>query len=151
MEKENTQSCCTLRLTPHFTLNEMVRSETARRNHIDNTPSLEVVHNLQMLCLKVLEPLRKEFGPIHVTSGYRSEWLNRAVGGAVHSQHLLGEAADIRVPNRKKGVEMMEFIFMTLEYDQLILEHDLQGNEWIHVSYREEHNRGIMIPYYRGN
>src|SRR3712207_9293360 len=74
------------RLTPHFPPEEMPRSATARRYHVDNTPSPEAVHNLRRLCTKVLEPLRKEFGPIRVTSGYRSEWLNRMVGGATHSQ-----------------------------------------------------------------
>ncbi|HEY9542441.1 D-Ala-D-Ala carboxypeptidase family metallohydrolase [Prevotella sp.] len=148
MKTHNPTNGDRLRLTPHFTLEEMTRSATARRYHVDNTPSPEAVHNLRRLCTKVLEPLRKEFGPIRVTSGYRSEWLNRMVGGATHSQHIFGEACDIHIPSRAKGIEMLEFIFMTLDYDQLLFEHNLQGAEWIHVSYREGHNRQIMIPYY---
>src|SRR3712207_735158 len=80
MKTHNPTNGDRLRLTPHFTLEEMTRSATACRYHVDNTPSPEAVHNLRRLCTKVLEPLRKEFGPIRVTSGYRSEWLNRMVG-----------------------------------------------------------------------
>lgn len=151
MKRENTQHACPFRLTPHFTLEEMTHSETARLYDIDNTPTPEVIHNLQTLCTKVLEPLRKEFGPVRVTSGYRSAWLNHLVGGVKRSQHILGQAADIHIPDRRRGVEMLEFIFMTLDYDQLLLEHNAQGGEWIHVSYNESHNHCVMIPYYMGN
>lgn len=87
-----------MQLTEHFTLSEFVRSETAERNHINNTPSQEVVDNLRALCRNVLEPARVAFGePIYITSGYRCPALNKAVGGKITSQHLRGEAADLQV------------------------------------------------------
>lgn len=67
-------------LTPHFTLEEFVRSGVAIRHNIANTPSTHVVNNLRLLCEHVLEPLRHRFGVIRITSGYRCEELNNLVG-----------------------------------------------------------------------
>ncbi len=80
-------------LTAHFSLREMCASGTAIRLGIKNEPSEEVINRLQQLCEHVLEPLRQRFGVIRITSGYRCERLNKAVGGVKNSQHRLGEAA----------------------------------------------------------
>ena len=90
---KNTQT----RLSEHFTLEEMCRSGAAVRHRIDNTPDREQAERLRQLCLNVLEPLRRRFGVIRITSGFRSERLNAIVGGANTSQHMRGEAADITV------------------------------------------------------
>lgn len=92
-------------LSPHFRLNEFVASGTAIRHNIDNTPREEHVERLKALCENVLEPLRRRFGVIRITSGYRCEELNTKVGGAAGSQHLRGEAADINVSGRSGGNE----------------------------------------------
>ena len=90
-------------LSPHFTVGEFFRSGTAIRLGIDNNPdahpgegisTAEVVENLRALCTEVLEPLRRRVGRVIVTSGYRCQELNKAVGGVWNSQHLKGEAAD---------------------------------------------------------
>ena len=74
-------------LTPHFKLSEFTKSSTATARKIDNTPSQEVISNLQALCQNVLEPLREYFNcPIIIDSGYRSPALNKAVGGVANSQ-----------------------------------------------------------------
>ena len=81
----------------YFSLDELTRSETALCKGIDNTPSAEAVRNLELLTKCVLDLVREEWGsPIIVNSGYRSEELNKAVGGAKSSYHLQGMAADIR-------------------------------------------------------
>ena len=81
----------------HFTFQELTKSATAKRKGIDNSPSMQVRANLAALVENVLDPLREAYGkPIVVTSGYRCEKLNRAVGGAASSQHVKGQAADIR-------------------------------------------------------
>ena len=95
-----------MNLTQHFTLAEMIRSGAAVRLNISNEPSAEVVENLRLLCENILEPLRRRFGVIRITSGYRCQALNQAVGGVGHSQHLCGEAADIHVSNREVGLKM---------------------------------------------
>ncbi len=123
-------------LTKNFALCEFTRSETATRLGLDNTPPHDAVSNLQCLCQEVLEPLREyALEPIEIASGYRSRQLNEAVGGATHSQHCTGEAADIRLPDAETGREWFKFIADYLLFDQLIWEFSGQ-TAWIHVSYR---------------
>ena len=81
----------------YFTINELTKSTTAIKRHIDNTPSKEVERSLTALVEKVLDPLREAYGkPIIVTSGYRCPKLNAIVGSTPSSQHVKGEAADIK-------------------------------------------------------
>lgn len=128
-----------LLLTPHFSLWEMVRSGTAIRLGIDNRPQPEHIARMRALCENVLEPLRRRFGVIRITSGFRCPALNRAVHGVSHSQHLYGEAADIHVPNRRAAQRLFEFIRHSLPFDQLLLERiNGCGTGWIHVSYRSD-------------
>jgi len=83
------------RLTANFTLAELTKT----RHDLDNTPSLQIVQNLQLLAEKVLQPLRDAVGPVNVTSGYRSKLVNQAVNGARNSDHLYGYAADLQSPD----------------------------------------------------
>ena len=137
-------------MTEHFKLEEFIRSSTAQQLGIDNTPSEEVILNLRNLCEKVLEPLRQWYGkPISISSGYRCPALNRAVGGVTKSQHMKGEAADIRLPSIAIGRKMLEYIVFHLPYDQVIWEHNTDGLYWIHVSLKRDSrkNRLHYIPY----
>lgn len=85
-------------LSPHFSLEEMIRSNKAVQKGIDNTPPERSRANLVKLCREILEPIRQKYGmPIRVNSGYRCPALNKLVGGAATSQHVTGEAADIDV------------------------------------------------------
>ena len=85
-----------IQLSEHFSLSEFTKSITAERLGIDNKPGYEQVLAMRNLCREVLEPLRQHYGqPIRITSGYRCEELNSAVGGVRRSQHMLGEAADL--------------------------------------------------------
>ena len=138
-----------MKLTEHFTLSEFVRSETADRNHIDNTPTPEVIENLRALCRDVLEPARVAFGePIYITSGYRCPTLNKAVGGKPTSQHLRGEAADLQV----RGVDNLRKLYRLIKehgvFDQLLFESNKAGVRWIHVSYKQSGNRRKAIDNY---
>jgi hypothetical protein len=137
-----------MKLTEHFTLEEMIKSQTGSRKGIDNTPGPEVVANLVDLCVNVLEKIRTHFGkPITVNSGYRCPKLNKAIGGAKNSQHLSGQAADIEVPGIDNLV-IFEWIRYNLEYDQLILEYykeDVPDSGWIHVSYNSSRNRKQVL------
>lgn len=119
----------------YFTIEEMTKSSTATTKGIDNTPSEEGVLKLQKLIEAVLDPLREWYGkPIKVNSGYRCEALNKAIGGAKSSQHMLGEAADITVGSKEENEKLFDYIKDNLEFDQLINESDFS---WVHVSYRE--------------
>ena len=129
-------------LTAHFSLREMCASGTAIRLGIKNEPSEEVINRLQQLCEHVLEPLRQRFGVIRITSGYRCDRLNRAVGGVKNSQHRLGEAADIHVSNIEVGRKMFRYIKENLEFDQLLFERIQEnGACWLHVSFRAKPER----------
>lgn len=124
----------------HFTINELCRSETAQAKGIDNTPSTEVIARLTLLTDRLLDPVRELHGaPLRIDSGYRCEALNRAVGGAATSQHLLGEAADVTTGTADGNRELFDKIAASpLEFDQMI---DESGFRWIHISYRAGRNR----------
>ena len=129
----------------YFTINELTKSATAQRLHIDNNPTQEVKDNLNALIDNVLDPLRELYGkPIIVNSGYRCTKLNKAIGGAKNSQHLVGQASDIRtVQNTKESnKQLFELIKNSkLPFDQLINEYDYN---WVHVSYSPRNRRQIL-------
>ena len=121
-----------MNLSEHFTLEEMVFSQTAVRKGIDNAPDAIVIGNLTNLCEHILEPIRKGLArPIHISSGYRCEALNKAIGGAKNSQHIEGKAADISAQGMTTQ-ELYDWIKHSgIIFDQLIQEFD----SWVHISY----------------
>lgn len=126
-------------LTNNFSLQEMIKSETALRRDMDNTPhSDEVVQNLTVLCEQVLQPLRDVYGVgIKVNSGYRSPDVNAAVGGSRTSDHCKGQAADIEIPG-VANADLAQYIADNFNFTQLILEFYTQGvpdSGWVHISY----------------
>lgn len=129
----------------YFTIAELTKSATASRRGIDNTPSSTIKANLTELVNKILDPLREAWGaPIIVSSGYRCPKLNRAVGGAKSSQHMYGQAADIRTVSDKPSENKKLFdltLKLNLPYDQLI---DEYGYNWIHVSYSPRNRKQIL-------
>lgn len=122
-----------MKLTQHFTLEEFTYSETAKRKNIDNTPSPNAIANIKALCEEVLEPAREEYGrAMIISSGYRSEQLNKAVGGAKTSQHMTGCAADIVCSEPRR---LFDIIKANGKFDQLLWEH-AGKTQWLHVSYK---------------
>ncbi len=127
-------------------MSELTSSPTARRKGIDNTPNGVQRAALTALVTNILDPLREAYGkPIVVTSGFRCPRLNRAVGGVAKSQHMKGEAADIRTlsdrpSDNKKLFDLI--IKLGLPYDQCI---DEYGYNWIHVSYTSQGNRRQIL------
>ena len=137
-------------LSPHFSLEEFITSSTAARNHIDNTPTPEVIEALRALVVNVVEPIRILLGvPIRIDSGYRCAALNKLVGGQPTSQHQANggkeAAADLVAPSMT-APELATAIMglKTLPFDQLLLEFytpSLPHSGWVHVSYT-----GARIP-----
>ncbi len=128
-----------MKLTDNFSLQELLKSQTALRKGIDNKPAdPSVITNLQVLCEKVLQPVRDHFArPVVINSGYRCPKLNKAIGSSSKSQHTKGEAADIEIPGLSNK-ELAEYIEDNLPFDQLILEfyNGVDPNSgWVHVSY----------------
>lgn len=83
-------------LTKNFSLSELTKSNDAARHGIDNTPTAEVVKNLQGLADHILQPVRDHFGMVTVSSGFRCKALNEKIGGAKASDHMTGHAADLK-------------------------------------------------------
>ena len=111
----------TIRVSKNFALSEMVKSATAERLNVDNSPSDIHLVNLTHLAIHILQPVRDEFGVITINSGYRSPALNAKVGGSKTSQHCNGQAADFEsfsTPNP----DLAKWIAKNLDFDQLILE-----------------------------
>lgn len=127
----------------YFTLQELVRSDTARMKGIDNTPDNQVKMKLEALVANVLDPIREMWGkPIMVNSGYRCPELNKKVGGKPTSQHLKGEAADITTGSKDGNRKLFYMIGNSdIPIDQMIDESDYS---WIHVSYSER-KRGQIL------
>ena len=139
-----------MKLSGHFSLAELTKSQTATRKGIDNKPTLDHIENLTELCTQVLEPTRRNFGkPMVISSGYRSEELCEAIGSSKNSQHAKGEAADFEmfgVDNK----ELAKYIKNNLVFDQLILEFynpDDPSSGWVHCSYSKEENTKQSLLY----
>ena len=127
-----------MNLTANFTLAEMVKSDTALRHDMDNTPGEVEIANLKTLCEKVLQPVRDHFQRgVKVNSGFRHPEVNAKVGGSKTSDHCKGQAADIEIPGIANA-DLAVWIMDNLDYTQLILEFYTPGvpdSGWVHVSY----------------
>lgn len=144
-----------MRLSENLTLQEVIKSNTAIKNGIDNNPTDEHLDNLVDIAEKVFQPLRDHFGvPIAVTSGYRSEELNRRIGGSLTSQHSKGQALDLDadVFGGVTNSEIFDYILNNLDFDQLIWEFGTGTQpDWVHVSYKGEENRKQVLQAKRVN
>ena len=126
-----------VQITKHFTLEELCASATAKARGIQNKPNAQQIIALVYLTCYVLEPLREAMNePIPISSGFRCEQLNRAVGGVSNSQHTKGQAADLCIGgDLEKGKRWFNYIKANLKFDQLIWEHSSSGTYWVHVSF----------------
>ena len=137
----------TIRVSKNFALSEMVKSATAERLNVDNSPSDIHLVNLTHLAIHILQPVRDQFGVITINSGYRSPALNAKVGGSKTSQHCNGQAADFEsfsTPNP----DLAKWIANNLEFDKLILEFydGVNPNSgWVHCSYNLMGNRKKIL------
>ena len=136
-----------IRLSKNFSLSEMVKSSTAERLRVDNSPGSHHLVNLTHLWINILQPVREQFGVITINSGYRSPALNAKVGGSKTSQHCNGQAADFEsfsTPNP----DLAKWITKNLDFDQIILEF-YDGKDpnsgWVHCSYNLMGNRRKIL------
>lgn len=121
-----------------FSLEEFTRSSTAKRLKIDNTPSDEVIRNIQYGVQMVLDPLRRILqAPIIITSGYRCATLNKAVGGVTNSWHTKGNAADLRIKNEEEAKAIFQILKTLPSVDTVLFEHS-STSIWMHVQWDME-------------
>ena len=142
-----------MNLSKNFTLQELTKSDTAVRKGIDNNPNSDQIAKLQLLCENILQKVRDHFGPVVVTSGYRSPQLSVAIGSSINSQHCDAEAVDFECPG-VDNAELCDWIYENLDYDQMILEYykpenlildgaiahipliNLENNSYLHIEMR---------------
>ena len=130
------------RLSPHFVLREFLNVG----KYPDNKPTLQDVANMTYGCIMLLEPARLEVGPIIINSGFRNSRVNRLVGGVSNSQHLIGQAADIRPKDPAQFQRLVDFLKAHALTDQL-----LTGSTWLHLSWNPfaSPRRYIRLGYYK--
>ena len=147
-----------MRISKNFTLDELIRSNVATRLGISNQPTTDGIHKLTMMTNALLQPIRRELGPIRITSGYRCSELNIAIGGSSNSQHCRYEAVDCQIykKNKMDNIKIYEAIKkLNLDFDQLILEFGTSNETrdgdpaWIHVSYKITDNRQEVLVAYK--
>lgn len=132
-----------MNLSEHFTLRELIRSETADRMGIDNVPTQTEIIRLEHICDNILEPVREQFGAFRPNSGFRCLELNRAIGSKDNSQHIKGEAVDFEIPGIPNR-HLFEWCVDNLDFDQCLGEFLKPGDPqagWIHCSYVSLGNR----------
>ena len=130
------------KLSNHFKLSEFFHID----KYPDNKPSQQVVANLTYGCHQLLEPARLIVGPIIINSGFRNEAVNRRVGGVRNSQHLIGQAADIRPKDPVQFQRLVDFLKAHALTDQL-----LTANTWLHISWNPfaSPRHYIRLGYYK--
>ena len=143
-----------MKLSENLSLKEVVKSNTAIRRGIDNTPNKEQLKNLELIADNIFQPLRDELGVIYVSSGFRCKDLNIALGGSRSSQHCKGEALDLDNDGKNgaaSNTEIFNYIKNNLVFDQLIWEFgDNKKPNWVHVSYtNKEPNRMQILKAYK--
>ena len=148
-----------MKLSKNFTLQELIKSNTALRLGIDNTPSKEGIMKLTILATSVLQLLRDRIGALRITSGYRSPQLNTAISGSNKSQHTKCEAVDIQYVKRGRMDNLLIYqalIDLDIDFDQCILEFgdstktsDPTSPAWIHLSYKITDNRKQVLVAYK--
>ena len=128
-----------MKLSKNLSLSEVTKSNTAMRRGIDNNPTEAHIENLKYVAEKVFQPIRNHFGvPIYISSGYRSQTLNEAIGGSPRSFHSHGMALDLDQDGRNRGVnnaDVFYYIKENLPYTELIWEFgDDKNPNWVHVA-----------------
>ena len=140
-----------MQLSRNFSLQELIKSDTAIRKGIDNNPNADQIEKLKLLCENILQPVRDHFGRVKITSGYRSTELCQAIGSSVNSQHAKAEAADFECVG-VDNAELADWINRELTYDQLIVEYYTPGEPnsgWIHCSYTTDKPRKQFLWAYK--
>lgn len=139
------------KLGRYFSIEEFTFSKTAQRELISNVPDPRAMMSIRYLVRELLDPLREFLGrPVHITSGYRSKELNKLIRGAVTSQHMLGEAVDIKVRGMKAEELTEQIIRSGLNFGQLIWYSQNRGGH-VHISLRDPlHQKQILCAPDRG-
>jgi len=143
-----------MKLSPNFSLAEMIKSDTALRLDMENEPDDDHITNMQALAENVLQKVRDHFGKgVKVNSGFRHPDVNAKVGGSKTSDHCKGMAADIEIPGIANA-DLAQWIVDNCEFRQVILEFYTPGipdSGWVHVSYNPDDNKKQVLTAMKEN
>ena len=143
-----------MKLSPNFSLAEMIKSDTALRLDMENEPNDDHITNMQALAENVLQKVRDHFGKgVKVNSGFRHPDVNAKVGGSKTSDHCKGMAADIEIPGIANA-DLAQWIVDNCEFRQVILEFYTPGipdSGWVHVSYNPDDNKKQVLTAMKEN
>lgn len=135
-----------MQLTPNFSLEELISSDTALRRGIDNTPDGIVSGNLRQYTAPGLEQVRTLLGnnPVRIASGYRCPALNTLIGGSKTSAHVHGLAADFTAPEYGTPAQIARAIAASaIQFDQLIME-----GTWVHIGFAPVPRRELLTAHF---
>jgi len=135
-------------ISKYISYQEATTSQTAVRKGIKNEPNDEQLLNMQLVGIRIFDRVREHFAtPLRVSSFFRSDSLNKAVGGSKTSQHVKGQAIDMQGSSKVSNAEIFEYIKRNLDFDQLIWEYGTDKEPaWVHVSYvSKEKNRNQIL------
>jgi len=138
-----------MKLSKNFSRAEIEHSNTAKRLGISNEMSNKHLENMQRVVDNLIQPMRDAIGPIRISSGYRSQKLNKAIGGSSRSQHSKGEALDLQFWEKGKMNNKVIYDWVLesgVEFDQMINEFDYS---WIHISLKSRENRSQILEAYK--
>jgi len=134
------------KISKYLTLEQAIRSQTASRLKIDNTPTDAEVLVITNTAKTLFDPIKDQFPDTQLTSLFRSEALNKAIGGSKTSQHRLGKAIDVDRPTNADNKALFEWIKDNLTFGQLIWEFgDDSGPDWVHVGMGTK--KQLLIAY----
>lgn len=128
----------------NFLISELIYSDIAIENNINNMPDINALDNMLELIFYCLQPIRELIKkPMIINSGFRCRQINFLAGGALNSQHLTGQAVDFKIKGMtpKQIVEIIQK--SNIEFDQLINEYD----KWVHISFNKGKNRKQVLKY----
>jgi hypothetical protein len=130
-------------ISKFITYNEAVRSQTATRHKIDNTPNDEQLSNMKIVARLCFDPIREFYGkPLRVSSFFRCKALNTKIKGSRTSQHMEGKAIDIDAGSVEENKRIFAWAVGNLEFDQIINEYNFS---WVHISFNQGKNRKQIL------
>lgn len=140
-------------LSVHLSLAQAIKSDTAKKNGLDNTPSATEKENLKQLGINIYDKIYDKFnGNVKLTSVFRNEAVNRKVGGSSTSQHRFGQALDIQGTNGITNKQIFKYVKDNLSYHQIIWEYGSKNEpDWVHVGYKPTGNKKINTRAVRVN
>ena len=134
----------------NFTFQELINSDTAKKNKINNYPDIKHLDNLLNLIVFCLQPIRDIINkPMIITSGYRTQQLNAILGGAKNSHHCRGMAVDFVIKNMSVEQIVDKIRKSNIKFTQLIEEHS-KSDTWVHISYDNNNLKCEVLRYKNG-